>query len=67
MLTPLIEKGIDKANDMPGIERDPAAQRAVLVDPNLLLSNQGIPLTFELGGNWDVSGTDDSLTLTFGR
>lgn len=55
LVSPLIEKALGKASDMPGIELDPSAHRAILVSPNGVLKSQGIDLTFVEPGSWTVN------------
>lgn len=64
-LNPVMEKGIDRACEKPGITRHPVQPRTVVVDPNVLLQTQGVQLQFADGGQWNVNGQPGSLTMTF--
>jgi hypothetical protein len=54
MVGPMIDKGLDKAAQMPGIGRNPARKQGLLINPNELLKSQGVPLEFASPGGWTV-------------
>jgi hypothetical protein len=65
MVGPLIDKGLDKAAQMPGIGRDPARNQGLLINPDELLKSQGIPLEFAKPGGWTVESASRQLTARY--
>jgi len=65
MAAPAIEKGMQKAAQQPGISIHPTKQRALLIDPNVLLRSRDVPLVFQPGGRWTAQGTAGVMNLNF--
>lgn len=65
MIGPVLDRALDKAAEKPGIDRNPAAERSLLIEPNALLAEIGIPLEFSAGGRWTVVNTTGLLTVKF--
>jgi hypothetical protein len=65
MVGPMIEKGLDKAAQMPGIGRNPARKQSLLINPNELLKSQGIPLEFAQSGAWTVETASRQLSARY--
>lgn len=65
MIGPVLDKALDKAAEKPGIDRNPAASRSLLVEPNALLAELGIPLEFANGGGWTIENATGQLTVRY--
>lgn len=65
IVSPILDKGLDKATAYPGVERDGSRARTLRVDPNVLLKSQGVPLRFAQPGGWTVTTGADILTAVF--
>jgi len=65
IVSPILDKALDKAAAFPGVERDGTRSRSLRVDPNLLLKSQGVPLRFAKPGGWTVTTGADILTAVF--
>lgn len=65
IIGPILDKALDKATVYPGVERDTSKTRGLLVDPNVLLKSQGVPLRFHQPGGWTVTTGQDILTAVF--
>ncbi|MCC6944410.1 MAG: hypothetical protein IT335_07520 [Thermomicrobiales bacterium] len=65
MIGPVLDKALDKAAEKPGIDRNPAANRSLLIEPNALLAELGIPLEFADGGGWTVTNATGQLTVRY--
>lgn len=65
MAAPAIEKGMQKAAQQPGVSIHPTRQRALLIDPNVLLRARDIPLVFQPGGRWAALGANGVMNLRF--
>lgn len=64
-VSPIIEKGLEKATATAGVESDPNEERAILIYPNVLLKSQGIDLTFKEPGAWSVMYGPGFMDVSF--
>jgi hypothetical protein len=55
IVAPFIDKGLDRATTYPGIQRDSSRHRGLLIEPNVLLASQGVPLDFKSAGTWTTN------------
>ncbi len=62
---PIIGKALDKAAERPGITKDPSHHRGLLIEPNAMLAELGVPLQFAGNGNWTVINTPGQLTVRY--
>ena len=65
IVSPILEKALDRATGFPGVVRDTTKSRGLLVTPNVLLKSQGIPLRFVEPGGWTVETASNSLVAKF--
>lgn len=65
MIGPVLDKALDKAAEKPGIDRNPNGERSLLIEPNALLAELGIPLEFAGSGIWTVVNAPGKLTVRF--
>jgi hypothetical protein len=61
----MIDKALDRAIAYPGVDRDPARERGLLVDPQILLQSQGIPVQLASPGGWTIACDTSSLDLSY--
>jgi len=65
MVSPMIEKALDKAALRSGITRDPGRKQGLLVNPDQLMASQGVPLEFAQPGGWTVECVSRELTARY--